>query len=174
MDVIFDIDGTLANAEHRLHLINDTAFWVSTDGKPAKPDWETFLSDEMVAKDTPILQTWKMLMALLDAEHARILFITGRPEAQYKTTLAWLRDRTCEHRRYFAEYWHHCPTSHTPALYMRKNGDRRASHIVKEESLHKAIAGGFNPTLVFEDRKDDTAMWRRNGLLCCQVAEGNY
>lgn len=28
--------------------------------------------------------------------------------------------------------------------------------------------------VVFEDRNDDTAMWRRNGLLCCQVADGNY
>ena len=33
---------------------------------------------------------------------------------------------------------------------------------------------GYDPRLVFEDRKEDTAMWRDEGLLCCQVAEGDY
>ena len=69
MDVIFDIDGTLASADHRLHLIN---------AHGAK-DWETFLSPEMVDQDTPILETWLLMRLLMEAGHD-IIFITGRAE----------------------------------------------------------------------------------------------
>lgn len=59
-------------------------------------------------------------------------------------------------------------------LYMRKAQDRRPSHVIKGELLEQAREEGYDPQLVFEDRKDDTAMWRAKGILCCQVAEGNY
>lgn len=172
MDIIFDIDGTLADASHRLHLIKDMAHWVSVDGQPPKPDWETFLSDEMVAKDSPIPQTWETLLALLCVPDNRILFITGRPDSQRETTLAWLMDDACDLRQDFCDHMHWEET--VPVLYMRKTGDHRPSYIVKEELLQRARKDGYTPQLVFEDRKDDTEMWRRNGLLCCQVAEGNY
>jgi hypothetical protein len=61
-----------------------------------------------------------------------------------------------------------------PPIFMRLIGDRRPSHVVKREGLLQARAEGFDPKLVFEDRKDDADMWRAEGLLCCQVAEGDY
>lgn len=172
MDVIFDIDGTLANAEHRLHHIVPDPNRLYEE--PFKKDWDAFLSDEAVAKDAPIPQTWRILSALLFDAHATILFITGRPESQRQVTHDWLYREDCEHRCLPRDYWRRCPASRRPVLYMRKYGDRRPSHIVKEELLHRAIADGFKPQMVFEDRKDDTAMWRRNGLLCLQVADGDY
>lgn len=170
MDIIFDIDGTLANAEHRLHFINDMQHWAQLEGKLPRPNWEKFLSTEEIAKDTAIPQTWEILANLLYGGN-RVIFITGRPERQRLTTYDWLRDIECEHRAIAADLMRR---KHGTILYMRGDNDRRASSIVKEESLMRARADGFNPTLVFEDRADDTAMWRRNGLLCCQVAEGNY
>lgn len=172
MDVIFDIDGTLANAEHRLHHIKDPAYW---RGVPPRPDWDTFLSDELVALDTAIPQTWKLLEYIIESFDNRVLFITGRKESSRKMTTSWLLDQDCPIRFPAASRiqllgW----PNPVPTLYMRKNGDRRPSSTVKRELLNQARADGYNPTLVFEDRADDTAMWRSEGLLCCQVAEGNY
>lgn len=164
MDVIFDIDGTLANAAHRLHFI--------TDPDKAK-DWENFLSEEQVVNDTSIEPVWEVLTSLV-LSHNRILFITGRPEKQRLPTYSWLVNHECPHRAIVANYWQDAPSSRQPSLWMRKDGDRRPSSIVKEESLKSALMSGFKPKMVFEDRKDDTEMWRRNGLLCAQVAEGNY
>ena len=161
MDIAFDIDGTLANAAHRIHFIND----------PDKvKDWENFLSDEQVAQDTPIEQTWDVMDALLSSGH-RVLFITGRKESQRTLTHEWLTNTRCPVRGSAAMQ---LLLSRKVPLFMRAEGDRRASHVVKRELLHQARAEGFDPTLVFEDRKDDTAMWRDEGLMCCQVAEGNY
>jgi hypothetical protein len=174
MDIIFDIDGTLADATHRLHFIKDMAFWTSKEGRVPTPDWDTFLSDEMVSKDAPIPQTWQMLTLLLMGGNNRIYFITGRPEAQRQTTYDWLTDTSCPVRSQAALLMKDHPYGRIPQMEMRTTGDRRPSHIVKEERLQQIRFRGANPTMVFEDRADDTAMWRRNGLLCCQVAEGNY
>lgn len=172
MDVIFDIDGTLANAEHRLHHIKDPAFW---KGVPPRPDWDTFLSDELVALDTPILQTWMLMLHILESNKNRVLFITGRKESSREMTVSWLMNKDCPIRHSAVSYLHLIGWPNpVPTLYMRKDGDRRPSHDVKRELLNQARADGYNPTLVFEDRTNDTAMWRSEGLLCCQVAEGNY
>ena len=153
MDIIFNIDGTLADASHRLHLIE----------KEPK-DWDAFLSDDQMALDGPIEPIWETLSALVDAG-CGTAFVTSRSECQRAATFFWLRD--------------HAATVGIVllpriALYMRDNDDRRPSHIVKEEGLMRARADGYNPTLVFEDRKLDAEMWRRNGLICCQIGEGNY
>lgn len=171
MDIVFDIDGTLADATHRIHFIKDMAHWTSPEGKLPRPNWEAFLASDQIARDSAIPQTWKVLRSLL-ADGNRIVFITGRPERERETTYNWLTDLSCPIRAPavlemdFRSQW--------PVIFMRKDGDRRASSAVKLEGLQAAHAEGYRPKLVFEDRADDTAMWRRNGLLCCQVADGDY
>jgi len=179
MDVIFDIDGTLANAKHRLHFINDNAHWTTSGGKPPRPNWEAFLADDQVAKDTPIPQTWSILSTMLKfPSDYRVIFITGRKESTRRMTYSWLTEPTCDHRGCAALVWKkqslYQGKTVGPILYMRSESDRRPSDVVKESLLFRARADGFHPDLAFEDRKEDAAMWRRNGLLCCQVAEGNY
>lgn len=182
MDVIFDIDGTLADASHRLHFIKDMRYWVQSPSNPEglpKPDWESFLSDEQVARDAPIPQTWAILESMLDDPQGyRVIFITGRNQSTRGMTYKWLTDDNCPIRYYAVAIWRrrseYQGKTVGPILYMRSESDRRPSHHVKRDLLKLARADGFNPTLVFEDRKDDTAMWRSEGLLCCQVAEGDY
>jgi hypothetical protein len=53
---------------------------------------------------------------------------------------------------------------------MRLAGDTRADHIVKEEMLARIRTDGFEPLAAIDDRKQIVDMWRRNGLLCFQVA----
>lgn len=176
MDVVFDIDGTLADASHRLHFINDMAYW-DTSKLPPRPNWTEFLKDEQVSKDAPIIQTWHVLEALLDAPGTRVIFITGRSETTRHMTISWLTDAHCPYRSGPAWYWEERRESggiSGPVVYMRKEGDRRPSEEAKRDALNRARADGYNPKLVFEDRKTDTAMWREEGLLCCQVAVGDY
>lgn len=173
MDIVFDIDGTLADASHRVHWIQDQVYWVSkpgTNGIP-RPNWEMFLSDELVAKDTPIKETWVLLASMIPGWN-RIIFITGRPDRQRELTWKWLTEpEHSEDPRAMPATW---IRRHPERLYMRKTGDHRPSDIVKAELLKQARADGFNPTMAFEDRIADTAMWRREGLRCFQVAEGAY
>ena len=174
MDVIFDLDGTLADPSHRLHFINDPAYFKPGGiTRDLKPDWDSFLSDEQMAKDEPIVQTWNVLESLVEQCH-RVIFITGRYERSRAMTEAWLNPPHCFLRTEAMitlmrrQYLKRLP------IYMRADGDRRSSSVVKQEGLMRARADGYDPVLAFEDRKDDVKMWRRNGLLCCQVAEGHF
>lgn len=161
MDVVFDIDGTLADAQHRLHFIQS-----------APKNWDGFFSNDAMERDRPIAEAWAVLTALIEADH-RILFITGRPERRRAVTQQWLTELHCSIRCHAALHWAQRPWK-MPALLMRRDDDRRPSHLVKQELLQQAQDRGFSPKLAFEDRRDDAAMWRKNGLICCQLAEGNY
>lgn len=161
MDIVFDIDGTLADATHRLKWITDPAYWAITNSGVSRPNWETFLSDDLVVQDSYILETWAVLDGFLEKGDC-VIFITGRPEKQRELTWNWLvkREPSFDHNY--------------NRLYMRKDKDYRPSHEVKRELLLRARADGFNPIMAFEDRIEDTKMWRSEGLRCFQVAEGNY
>jgi predicted kinase len=59
-------------------------------------------------------------------------------------------------------------------LYMRKEGDFRKDYIVKEEIYSTLIKGKYNVDFILDDRNQIVDMWRRLGLKCLQVAEGNF
>lgn len=173
MDIVFDVDGALTNPKHRLHFVNDTAYWKIECGSVPKPDWRSFLASEQLAGDAPIPEIWETLTNFV-LNGDRILFITDRPENQRKITLDWLtKEFDCPIRGFANQAW---DTEEgwavEPCLLMRSNGDRRPSHVVKGELLDRARADGFEPTMAFEDCSTDTAMWREKGLLCLQVADG--
>lgn len=58
-------------------------------------------------------------------------------------------------------------------LKMRKAGDFRVDHLVKAEWFD-ALPVPARPILAFEDRQQVVDMWRSRGVLCCQVAPGNF
>ena len=51
--VIFDVDGTLMNIEHRRHLVSD-----------GNNDWKTFMDPEVMKGDTPNQDVVDMAIAL--------------------------------------------------------------------------------------------------------------
>ena len=110
MRLIFDIDGTLADASHRDHY--------------AKEDkWDKFFDPKIVKEDKPIEAAQQILPKML-ALAEEIYFITGRPESLRKTTENWLED-----------YFGIRPAK--SKLKMRENGDKRKSSVVKREILEK-------------------------------------
>lgn len=58
-------------------------------------------------------------------------------------------------------------------LRMRKEGDHRPDDVVKGEWLD-ALPITRRPALAFDDRKRVVDMWRSRGVICCQVAPGDF
>jgi hypothetical protein len=172
MRIIFDIDGTLANASHRLHHI------VPPDPKPDgwRKDWDAFLSLSAVNADEHIAPMFELLLTLWFDHDIR--FATGRRHDQRDITVGWITDGMRANYQPTMKWGlpreDHLSNTVNNRLWMRKMDDRRPSHEVKREILTDLRGLGWNPEMVFEDRADDAAMWRDEGLICCQVAEGNY
>jgi len=147
--IICDIDGTIADCEHRRHYITN---------KPK--DHDAFYAG--VRDDKPIGKVIRVLMFLLDDERGynKVVFVTGRPERTRKDTEWWL-----------AEYLHLHPIHYQ--MFMRKDRDYRQDYMVKQDILDKHIDKS-KVWVVLDDRDQVVQMWRRNGLTCLQVADGNF
>lgn len=87
-----------------------------------------------------------------------IILVSGRDAACRPQTEAWLD----EHKIVYRE------------LYMRPEGDTRNDAIVKLEIFRDEIAPRFHVLGVYDDRDRVVEMWRSIGLLCCQVAPGDF
>ena len=74
--VICDIDGTIANNDHRQHFLKE------------KKDWDGFFLE--LHKDEPIFEIIDKVKAL-EKEGRRIIFLTGRPEKYRQQTEDWLK-----------------------------------------------------------------------------------
>lgn len=141
---IFDLDGTLCNNEERVK-------YLCTEPK----DWDNFYDG--VDKDKTVQPIKDILMCL--SEKHKILFVTGRPERVRKSTETWLQQ--------------HVPWC-SYELYMRPDGDHSADFVVKKRLYKMHIKDYYFVVAVFEDRKQCVDMWRKEGLVCLQVAEGDY
>lgn len=141
---ICDIDGTIADLSHRRKWIED---------KPK--NWAAFEANMHL--DKPIEHTIA-LVKMLKEQGLTLIMCSGRGEQNRQVTEDWLKDNGIDYEK----------------LYMRKKKDYRADDIIKEELLDKIIGDGYNPTLVFDDRNRVVEMWRRRGLTCIQVAEGDF
>lgn len=148
---VFDLDGTLANLDHRLHHIRE---------KTPK-DWDAFFADTHL--DKPILHIHAVLLALRQAGET-IIFSSGRPERTRDATVTWLIKYKLHNPLIDGKLW----------LFMRQDNDRRDDDIIKREILGKMWAEGFEPVLAFDDRDRVVKMWRENGIPCAQVAPGDF
>jgi hypothetical protein len=143
---VFDLDGTLANLDHRLWYIQ----------KP-DPDWRGFFRASK--DDAPIKPILDLICDLTDhADGAHVIIFSGRSDEVRFTTIHWLLAHEI----------------HCEALYMRKEGDHRPDHIIKKELLDQALADGWEPILFIDDRKQVVDMWRSLGYVCLQCAPGDF
>lgn len=115
-------------------------------------DWRGFYA--ACDKDTPnwpIIRTALAFAAL--GEDVRIW--TGRSDEVAEKTTEWLE-------RHGLGYI---------TIRMRREGDHRADTDLKAEWMAELSR---KPDLVFEDRDRMVAMWRSHGIVCCQVAPGEF
>lgn len=105
---VFDIDGTLANHNHRVALLEKKCVVCLHSPMPVghhmpcpscggtvatikEETWQNFLNQEMMGEDPPIVAAVEVLM-LLREKGAHIHFITGRRRSRSgETTEKWLK-----------------------------------------------------------------------------------
>lgn len=156
VDIIFDIDGTLMDVEHRVHFLQQEP-----------KDWESF--NQNMINDTPIPEMSELLKTLIREGSHRIIFCSGRNEDSREVSEKQITDIVGK------ELGDFLPTSDTKInLYMRSENDYRPDHEVKSALLDQMRIDGFDPKLVFDDRASVVKMWRVRGLRCLQVDEGNF
>lgn len=149
--IVFDLDGTLANFDHRKHIIagksrDDTLAWA--------------LFYQACIDDKPIYPIINVLMATFLDTHVEIW--TGRSEVCREQTIEWLTRHVFKDTTLFDFNFQ---------LRMRNKGDRRHDWELKEQWLK---ACSVHVSLVFEDRDSVVAMFRKNNVMCAQVAQGAY
>lgn len=162
MDVIFDVDGTIADCSHRRPLVERPK--LQPDQPVAdhmdqavkwKPDWPRF--HDLAHLDTPIRPVIELAQALWWHGH-RIVITTGRPATHWAILEQWLSD-------------HAVPRDD---VYMRPAGDTRPDEVIKAELLERIRNDGYNPVLAIEDRSKVVAFWRSQGIICLQAAPGDF
>mgnify|MGYP001116715663 CR=1 FL=1 len=147
---VFDIDGTLADCNHRLHYIKSTP-----------KNWKEFFSNNK--NDQPILPMIDLLMQLennnrSEFEPNQIALATGRPERLRKDTIEWLFEHAGDL---------------SFSLYMRNDYDYRPDVLVKIEQM-KMIEQDYKRKIDiwFDDREPIIAALRTHGVFVVNVNQG--
>ena len=143
-DIIFDVDGTLMDIEHRRHFVTQ---------RPK--DFDSFR--EHTKFDTRKEDIFAVADALQSQGH-RILISTGRNKSQRDITIQQIRDGGIDFEQ----------------IYMRSDSDYTPDDELKSRFLDRMIDDGYNPTMAFDDRQRVVDMFRSRGLTVFQVAEGNF
>lgn len=175
--IIFDLDGTLANIEHRRHFVERPKSLVDPISGVGlsmdlhwKPDWEAFY--KACVDDTlsyPVGFVYRALRREINMTEMERRFFwgdkyinqeieiwSGREESVRSETEAWLaKNRITDNK-----------------LRMRPTGDYTPDEQLKEKWLMEV--GVENVLMVFDDRDKVVKMWRSHGIPCFQVAEGNF
>ncbi|NOR62290.1 MAG: polynucleotide kinase [Rhodobacteraceae bacterium] len=143
--ILFDIDGTLADIEHRRgFLLGDL------------PDWRAF--NAAMGDDTPNLPVVSLYKSLWATQSFEIILVSGRNEKYRKITEQWL-------------VWNEIPFGR---LLMRMDNDNRADYLIKKEILNQLISEGKNIEFAVDDRQQVVDMWRENGITCFQCDKGDF
>lgn len=142
--IVFDLDGTLANDSHRQHLLRQTP-------KRWKEYFELCEGDDIC---TPL----RNLVHSLKGQSLGLW--SGRSKLVEAETRRWLQQH--ELLDLFQQ------------VRMREIDDRTDDTELKRQWLFEQRLTGDPVTLVFEDRKRVVDMWRSEGIVCCQVAPGEF
>jgi hypothetical protein len=110
-----------------------------------------------VSEDAPALQVVSVVHDMQKAGNS-ILFLSGRPDSCEEATRTSIE--ACD----FADY----------SLWMRTTGDYRPDYIVKLEIFNREIRNTYNVKACFDDRLQVVYLWREMGLLCLDVAGGDF
>jgi hypothetical protein len=146
--IVFDLDGTLALDHHRKeHLLKEPK------------DWDTYFS--LCGKDAPAAMIIRIAEGLKSTGN-RLALWSGRSMAVWPETYDWLE------RHYIHGYF--------SDIRMREINDHTQDDVLKRSWLRNWNSNWPDDpvTLVFEDRKRVVDMWRSEGIVCCQVAPGDF
>jgi len=144
-NIIFDIDGTIANCDHRRHFVSN-----------GNKDWNSFRSHTKF--DTPIQHVCDMAKQHV-ADGDNVMFVSARNNSERNITIQQIQD------------W---IGIESPILFMRPDDDYRPDDVFKKDVLIiiREIINN-DPDIVYDDRNREVDMWRANGVNCIQVVPRN-
>ena len=116
-------------------------------------EWDLLQTDKI---DTRLA----MMLSVLYSAGVHIIFVTGRPERVRSITIQWLLDNLKGVGKF--------------ELYMRDNRDYSHGEDYKRKIYEENIEGKYNVLCTFEDSNKCVNMYRKIGLLTCQVATTDY
>ena len=168
--VIFDIDGTLADIEHRRHFV---------EGK--KKDFDAF--NAAMKYDIPNASIVDLLW-MCEHDAKQVIFCTGRMEQYREVTRNFLLDKCSYEGSYHDDlyagetYSRESIERHLDTYLIMRPDERRhdPDHQIKQEMLDEILKTVDKSNILYavDDRQRVVDMWRSNGLTCLQVAEGNF
>ena len=143
-NIVFDVDGTIADVEHRRHFVSEGS------------DWKSFR--EHTKFDTPVEWVCDIAKRFI-AQGESVAFFSARNESEREVTekqiAEWIGD------------------NHS-GLFLRPDGDFRPDEEFKSDLADKFEEFGGKIDIVFDDRNKVVDMWRARGTTCVQVAEGDF
>lgn len=140
---IFDLDGTLSNGNHRLHLLPKKDLHLTES-------WSEFNGASI--GDSPIQSTIDVANALYRSGMT-VVILTGRSDEVKTETMIWLD-------RYGVKY---------DSLIMRRASDNRKDTVIKEEELRKI--GLDRIVAAWDDSPNVIAHLRGLGITTYQVCD---
>ena len=177
MNVVFDLDGTLADCTHRHHFLE-------THPK----DWDSFYDE--CWRDRPIQSMLEIFQTLVLSPSYSVEIWTGRIEGEHEEifdrTVEWFGyhlhpSRFVSKKNLFVlspeNFFDHCNRVEGKfriPIRMRPWKDYREDSDLKYDWFSRGRGQDKEVDLVFEDRARVVKMWRGQGIRCCQVAPGEF
>ena len=142
--VIFDVDGTIADVEHRRHFVN------------GNNDWDSFRKETV--NDTPVQWVCDIAKRFI-AQGDEVAFFSARNESERDITEKQISDWIGDGHK---------------GVFLRPDGDFTPDDVFKSELADKFIDMGGKIDLIFDDRQKVVDMWRDKGFTVVQVADGDF
>ena len=139
--VLVDIDGTISDPSHRLHLIPQDR----TNSK----GWQEF--GDACSDDAPIQGMIDISNAI--AERYYVFIVTSRSETVREKTEEWLKKHRVNHH----------------GVLMREEGDFRPSEQVKEDIIKKLVSEGAEIIGFFDDHEGNISSASKFGFPTMRV-----
>lgn len=132
------------------------------DGTLFKMNGRGPFDEHLVSTDTFVIEVGEMCCAAA-MNDCVVLFVSGRTDGCREDTEWALRENFT---------W--MDFDYPWKLFMRQSGDNRPDDIMKNEIFERDIAPFYHVLYVVDDRNKVVKMWREKGLICAQVAEGDF
>ena len=142
--IIFDVDGTIADVEHRRHFVN------------GNNDWDSFRKETV--NDTPVQWVCDIAKRFI-AQGDEVAFFSARNESEREITEKQISDWIGDGHK---------------GVFLRPDDDFTPDDVFKSELADKFIDMGGKIDLIFDDRQKVVDMWRDKGFTVVQVADGDF
>lgn len=176
--IVFDLDGTLANCEHRRRFVdpekcgdslrkiiqNDGTYkYKHYNGNPWQPDWKAF--HKACDKDEPIVPVIALTQNMIETGETVSIW-SGRCESVKDKTEQWLEENgVCYDWLKMRPIGDYTPDDHLKERWLN---ERCADHVEKQ-----GLGIEHDITCVFEDRPKVIRMWRRRGIFVFNCAQND-